>query len=204
MLAKVKSILTDKMKLVGKLIYLSLIVLLLYSIPGPSEGQDYWQNATTNGTKIFTISFVNIHNGEAISAEGDVLITTDCSESWNLKNNLSVSENKENNSFLWKTDIYCSVMQTTDGGTTWAPYNQGKQEHFCGVYLKDQNTGYKVASEFLNKVSAVIFREFEEDRIDLLINHPQQCTEYFRNVDEGWALGWCVKNFDQNSIAEVK
>ncbi|MDZ7623611.1 MAG: hypothetical protein U5J96_04070 [Ignavibacteriaceae bacterium] len=31
-----------------------------------------------------------------------------------------------------------------------------KQEHLFDTYLKDTNTGYKVASEFLNKVTSGI------------------------------------------------
>ena len=67
-------------------------------------------------------------------------------------------------------------------------------EHFCGVYLKDKNSGYSIASDFLNKVTAKILANSKNNELDLIIDHPQQCTEYYRSADEGWALGWCVKD----------
>jgi hypothetical protein len=203
-LNNVKFSLAGKTHLAGNTIYLSLLILLFYLIPGPLQGQDYWANAPATGTKIFSISFTNDKDGEAVSAEGDVLVTTDSGKTWNLKSNFSRIDNKVSNPFIWKADIYCSVMQTTDGGKNWVPYNKEKQEHFCGVYLKDPNSGYKVASDFLNKVTTLILSNNIDDEINLLLNKPQQCTEYFRSADEGWALGWCLKNFDHQSMAKVK
>jgi hypothetical protein len=190
--------------LIGNSIYLSLIAVLIYLNPEPIRGQDYWINAPKNGSKIFTVSFFNGQNGKAVSTEGDVFITTDCGKNWKIQNKFSDPVNNNQSSFLWKAEIYCSVMQTTDSGTTWIPYDKYKQEHFCGVYLKDQNMGYEVASEFLNKVTTFIINNYNKDEISLLINHPQKCTEYYRDASEGWALGWCLKSFNQNSITQKK
>jgi hypothetical protein len=88
-------------------------------------------------------------------------------------------------------------MKTTDGGISWYPYDEEKQEHFCGVYLKDENTGYKVASEFLNKVTMEINYYYLTNKLDSILDHPQQCTEYYKSPDEGWALGWCIRNFNK-------
>jgi len=204
MLERLKFSPNVKTKVAINAIFLSAIALFFYLYPSPLQGQDYWLNAPTAGSKVFSISFENEQNGKAVSAEGDLLITFDGGKSWSLINNSSALSDETNNTFLWQAEIYCSVMQTTDGGKTWVPYNKEKQEHFCGVYLKDPNSGYKVASDFLNKVTSVIFSSYKADTMDQLINHPVQCTEYYRNADEGWALGWCVKYFDGYSIAKVK
>jgi hypothetical protein len=86
-------------------------------------------------------------------------------------------------------------MRTTDGGFTWLPYLLEQQEHFCLVYFKDNNTGWKVAEEFLNKVVSIINTHVLNDDIQSLVDQPNQCTEYYTSVDSGWALGWCVKNY---------
>jgi len=182
-----------------RLIYLLLIITLLYLIPGPAQNKPYWLNAPINGIKIFTISFADDQNGKAVSAEGDLLVSIDGGKSWKLKNNVVQAGFVNDTQFIWKADINCSVMLTTDNGATWNPYNKEKQDHFCYVYLKDENSGYKVASNFLNKITKIIFEHYANDEIDLLINQPQQCTEYFMDAKEGWALGWCLKNFIERS-----
>lgn len=177
-----------------KKIYLLFVITAFFSITIIPQEKDYWVNAEPGTVKIFSISFKNELNGNAVSAEGDLLITVDGGESWKFKssNYHVIAESKEK--YLWEADIYCSVMKTTDSGETWFPYKKEFQEHFCGVYLKDRNTGYNIASEFLNKVAAKIFSCYENHKLNLLIDTPQQCTEYYSNGSEGWALGWCVKN----------
>ena len=176
----------------------SLLSSLLIFISTPAQDNDYWANAPTGKTKIYTISFIDEQNGLANSAEGDVLTTTDGGRSWIPYNKLTFVSTKTSTQTLWNADVYCSIMKTTDGGNTWFPYEEGQPEHFCGVYLKDSNTGYKVANEFLNKVTNEINNYSKNNKIDSLVDHPHQCTEYFKSADEGWALGWCVKNLSQN------
>lgn len=181
----------------GRSFHFLFILALLILSSAPAQDNDYWTNASTGKTKIFAISFTNEQNGRAISGEGDVLATSDGGKNWDVEKAVSVASIKDTNPILWKADIYCSIMQTTDGGNKWFPYEEGKQEHFCGVYLKDANTGYRVASDFLNKVTNEIITCSENNKLDALIDHPHQCTEYYKSADEGWALGWCVKNYNK-------
>jgi hypothetical protein len=104
-----------------------------------------------------------------------------------------------NEKLYWKADVYCSVMQSTDGGETWVQYDKDRQEHFCGVYHEDENTGHDIASQFLNKVSTKVFLCLKNNEINSLIDHPQHCTEYYRSPTEGWALGWCIRNFNNTA-----
>ncbi|MDH3268368.1 MAG: hypothetical protein OEM46_05890 [Ignavibacteria bacterium] len=182
----------------GRNIFFSLIFTLTTLIPVAAQSNDYWLNAPLGTTKIFTISFADVQNGEALTEEGDVLITTDGGISWADESNITLTNVKSSSKILWQADIYCAIMKSTDGGNSWLPYNKGKQQHFCGVYLKDDNTGYKVASDFLNKVINEIRIYSEEDKLESLLDHPQQCTEYYRNADEGWAVGWCIRNFNKS------
>jgi hypothetical protein len=175
----------------------SLILSLIIMISTPAQDYDYWANAPVGKTKIFSISFINDQNGLAKSVEGDVLATTDGGRSWTPEKEIIFVSEKSSPQILWKADVYCSILKTTDGGNTWLPYEEEKQEHFCGVYLKDPNTGYKVASEFLNKVTNEITNHYENDNLDSLVNHPHKCTEYYRSAEEGWTLGWCIKDFKQ-------
>ncbi len=181
----------------GKFCHFLIMLALIILSSTLAQDNDYWANAPSGKTKIFAISFTDEQNGRAISAEGDVLATSDGGKNWAVEKEVYVVSIKDSNPILWKADIYCSIMQTTDGGNTWFPYEEGKQEHFCGVYLKDSNTGYKVASDFLNKVTNEINIYSKNNKLDALIDHPHQCTEYYKSADEGWALGWCVKNFNK-------
>ena len=175
----------------------SIVFILVYSVLCLAQDLDYWSHAPAGKTKIFTISFVDGQNGLATSEAGDLLSTKDGGKNWNEGSGVVYSNEKFKSGNLWKADIYCSIMKTTDGGNTWVPYEDGKQEHFCCVYLKDENTGYKVASEFLSKVTDKINSYIIDNKIDSLIDHPHQCTEYYKNAEEGWALGWCVRNFNK-------
>jgi len=175
----------------------SLILTIVNLLPTTAQDNDYWANAPTGKTKIFSISFIDSENGLAKSADGDVLATTDAGKSWAEKEGFTPVNGESTSQILWQADIYCSIMRTTDGGETWFPYDEGKQQHFCGVYLKDENTGYKVASDFLNKVTHEIIAYSEDNNLDSLIDHPQKCTEYYRNAEEGWSLGWCIKNYNK-------
>jgi len=179
--------------------YLLLLITIPLTLIIYSQDSNYWKNAKSGKTKIFTIQFTDELNGQAISGEGDVMVTVDGGESWKFNPSQSLSTDKTKEKYLWKADIYCSVMKTTDSGFTWIPYDKSKQEHFCCVYLKDENTGYNVASNFLNKVTSKISTCFKKNEINSIIDYPQQCTEYYRSAEEGWALGWCVKDFKHST-----
>ena len=135
----------------------------------------------------------NSGQGIAHSKSGETLETNDGGKNWFL-----IEANDElliSGQPLWSAEIYCSVMATIDGGTTWTPYLQEQQEHFCLVYFKDNNTGWNIAGDFLNKVVSDINEYLNNDDIESLLDNPHQCTEYFTNIDSGWALGWCIGNF---------
>ena len=198
MLEKIKSPLQIMGGWKGKTMLLSAVLVLFVLIATPAQDSNYWVNAPAGKTKIFTISFMDEQNGVAKSSEGDVLSTTDGGKSWAVNKEITFVSENVTSQILWKADVYCSIMKTTDGGNTWFPYEEGTQEHFCGVYLKDVNTGYRVASNFLNKVTIEIITYSENHNLESLVNHPRKCTEYYRNADEGWALGWCIKDFNQS------
>jgi len=166
------------------------------------QQNDYWKNAPIEGSKIFSILFTDQQNGFAISATDEIFISKDSGKTWEYvkDNNGATKSNKDKK--VWSADIYCSVLQTTDGGKSWLPYTNEMQEHFCKVYLKDPNVDYKTASEFLAKVSKEILGNLSHNRIESLINHPKQCTEYYSNENEGWALGWCIKEFKMSENIE--
>jgi hypothetical protein len=181
----------------GRILPTCLIMILFSAISLIPQVNDYWKNAAVGKSKIFSISFINKQSGVANSADGDVLVTSDGGINWKAERVTSTGIQSDSPEIYWKADVYCAIMKTTDGGNSWIPYVDGKQEHFCKVYLKDENTGYKIASEFLNKVTMEVNYYYMTDKLDSLLNHPHQCTEYYKNPEEGWALGWCVKNFNK-------
>lgn len=177
-----------------KKIILIFIIILFCSVSDNSQDNSYWLSAKPGTTKVFTVTFNDGFRGVAISSKNDTLISEDGGTHWRLNSYQSESSAETNEEYFWKADIYCVVMRTTDSGLTWFPYDGEWQEQFCGVYLSDNNTRYKVASEFLNEVTTKIFLCLKSNEVRMLINNPQQCTEYYRNPDEGWALGWCTKD----------
>jgi hypothetical protein len=176
----------------------ALLIIISLSIAATPQQNDYWKNAPAEGSKIYSIFFADHQNGYASSANNEIFITKDSGVTWNYsKSKIPITKiNKDKE--LWSADIYCSAMQTTDGGTSWLPYSKKEQDHFCKVYLKDPNVEFKTASEFLNKVTSKILSGIKNNEIASLVNNPQQCTEYYSNETEGWALGWCMKNFKFN------
>jgi hypothetical protein len=161
-----------------------------------AQQNDYWKNATVEGKKIYTISFSDKQNGYAVSADNEIFITKDAGLNWELSSSENETAILNEYKNIWLAEIYCSIMQTTDGGLNWNSYSKEKQDHFCKVYLKDPNTKYSTASEFLSKVTREIKDSISVNKIDNLVNHPKQCTEYYCNESEGWALGWCVKKIN--------
>ncbi|MCU0344866.1 MAG: hypothetical protein MUF28_13720 [Ignavibacterium sp.] len=176
------------------IIEILIMFFLLTALLCPQEN-NYWNAATGEGSKIYSIYFFDKQNGLAISANKEHFITVDGGTSWRYIENAAEILDQDTAQNNWRTDIYCSVMNTIDGGKNWTPYTKEQQDHFCKVYLKDPNVDYKTASEFLGTVTKDIFNNILINKIDVLVEHPKQCTEYYSSESEGWALGWCLKNF---------
>ena len=123
-----------------KKVILSVIVLFSFSFVSFAQSKTYWSDAPNNGTKIYSIQFIDSQNGFAKSKLGELLKSTDGGITWKLDSNniLAAATSKTE----WFADIYCSIMFTTDGGTNWLPYNDKDQDHFCQVYFKNDNTGW--------------------------------------------------------------
>jgi hypothetical protein len=172
-----------------------IILLFLLSFKILPQENDYWKNAPVEGNRIYSICFIDQQNGYAVSPNNENFITTDSGITWDYLEGKNENSDLKNDRITWSANIYCSVMQTTDGGKSWSTYSKEKQDHFCKVYLKDPNAGYQTAYEFLNKVTSTIFTSINNNNIHSLIDNPQQCTEYYCNEVEGWALGWCMKEF---------
>ena len=178
------------MKYLVKIINITFIPLVLLFC----QNNFYWKNAPVNGTKIYSIKFFDSTNGVAKSQYAETLYTSDGGKHWAPIASAEQSDNSEN--YLWSAEINCSAMKTNDGGINWEPYSLEPQEHFCMAYFKDKNTGLKVAEEFLNKVVNVINEYLSKNEVDSLLNTAIQCTEYYTNAQSGWALGWCIRSFE--------
>jgi len=169
------------------------VILLLFTSLIFTQSKPYWENAPTNGIKIYSIEFIDEDNGRAKTKQGEILITADGGKHWIVNSNPYMLI--YNSQHQWSVDIYCSVMNTTDGGNTWNQYSDEMQEHFCQIYFKNENTGWQTAEDFLNKVVSKIQSFIINNDVESLYNKTTQCTEYYIDINNGWALGWCVKNY---------
>jgi photosystem II stability/assembly factor-like uncharacterized protein len=154
--------------------------------------------------KIYSIEFVDFNNGWAESIFGEILITTDGGQDWHIKTGAELEKIKAiikaGTGNGWSADIYCEVMQSTDCGENWMPYPKKQEEHFCAVYFKDENTGWKVAEEFLQKVVDTITVAMRDNTWEQKIDLPHKCREYYTDIITGWSVGWCFKNLISEGI----
>ena len=186
----------------------TLTVLLFFSFSLHSSNVAQEGNieneSVSQGIKIYSINFFDSNNGLADSYFGDVLITTNGGMNWEVKTGAEVEKLKAvsqtGTNIDWSADIYCDVMQSTDGGENWAPYPKKKEEHLCAVYFKDENTGWKVAEEFLQKVVSTITNNLSKNSWEEEIGAPQKCREYYTDMNTGWWVGWCYNNLVINNI----
>lgn len=186
-----------------KILYSFTLMLGVFLTIQNTQNSNYWALAPTDGLKIYTIYFT-ADSCYAYSYSNDLFLSTDQGSSW-VPDKMQRIINIEADKFIWSGNVYCSALKTTDGGMNWIPCTPGMQEHFCRVYLKDPNSGYQPALEFLQTVSRKVMECVSRKETGELINHPQQCTEYYSNQKEGWAVGWCLKDFvNSEQISELK
>ena len=181
------------MKTVTALLFFSFI---LYSSNVAQQG-NIGKETVSQGIKIYSITFFNSNNGLADSFFGDVLITTNGGKNWKVITGMELEKMKAtpmDTDNSWSVDIYCDVMQSIDGGENWTRYPKKKEEHFCAVYFKDENTGWKVAEEFLQKVVSTITTYLSNENWEKEIDVPQKCREYYTDMNTGWWVGWCYNN----------
>lgn len=176
-----------------KKIFCLMIAALIFTSENIPQDNEYWETAIP-GERIYTVYFFDDAKVIAVSTDNEHFVSTNSGITWKFIGIKKISEISSEAQKLY-IDIHCAVIHTTDGGKNWYPYSSEKHEHFCRVYLKDPNVGYDIAFEFLSKVTSEINHQLKSSSIESLNIHPQQCTEYYTNEIDGWALGWCVKNF---------
>jgi len=172
--------------------YLVVLVssVLLTLVDKPDNNS--WNKAVKDGTLLYNIYFTD--NGcYAVSRNNIYFISYDNGSTWQAADPKEIS-NVNSKEFIWSAKVCCSSLKTIDGGKNWIPCNNEAQDKFCRVFLKDPNTGYQPAEEFLNTVCNRIFSSLLNNDPDLLKKHPQQYTEYFVSQDEGWAPGWYLSD----------
>ncbi len=180
---------------------LTTLIIFFFLLNSSLNAQEsgFWDVDTSEQVRIYSISFTSSENGWAESFFGDILKTTDAGKTWQAINNENQlakyrTVNQTNIKEGWSADIFCAVMKSSDGGESWNPYPKKLEEHFCQVYFKDENTGWKVAEEFLGKVIATITTSMQEGDCESKSGIIHNCREYYTDIDEGWTLGWCFKN----------
>ncbi|MBT8380480.1 MAG: hypothetical protein KJN64_14770 [Ignavibacteria bacterium] len=148
----------------------------------------------SNGVKIYTLNFADSNNGWAESYLGNVLNTSDGGNTWKECTEGIIEEEVR----TWSADIFCAIFISTDEGNTWIEYSKKEQEHFCQVYFKDENTGWRVAEEFLASVTDTINSALKKGEHDSKAGVVFKCREYYTDKNEGWTLGWCYRNLVEN------
>ena len=68
------------------------------------------------------------------------------------------------------------------------------------LYFKDENTGWKVAEEFLKKVVSTIATSIRDNNWKQKIDVPHKCREYYTDMNTGWSVGWRFNNLIIDSL----
>ena len=176
-----------------KLFKASIIPLLLF-INIPAQDYEYWNNAPLGEQKIYLICFASNNHGFAVSEDQYYFDLKDSTENYVINYWGNTKPKINDTDISWSAEIYLSVMHTTDAGINWAPYQNKSQNQFFSVYLKNELTQYDVGKEFLASVISKILEQEKTNQIEQLINHPIEYSEFYSSENEGWAVGWYVKN----------
>jgi len=171
--------------------YLMVLVscVLLTLVNKPDD--NYWKDAGRDGSKLYNIYFTD-QAAYAVSNNNILFISNDNGGTWK-RTDMKEKSNINSQDFIWSASVYCSSLKTTDGGKSWFRCSSESQDQFCRVFLKDPNTGFQPAEEFLNTVCKKIFTCLLNGETDIL-NQPMQYTEYYSSKDEGWAPGWYISD----------
>ncbi len=174
-----------------RVFYLTVLVssVFLSLINRPDD--NFWKDAPTDGVLLYRI-YLTDNAGYAVSNNNILFTSYDNGRNWQEADPIEMTHFNSKN-FLWSAQICCSSLKTTDGGKNWIPCSSESNNRFCRVFLKDPNTGYQPAKEFLNMVCNKIFSGLLNNEVNLL-KTPRQYTEYYSNQDEGWAPGWYLSD----------
>ncbi len=151
------------------------------------EEDNFRTTAGTDGTLLYNVYFTE-NEGYAVSNNHTLFTSRNNGNTWQ-EAGPAWDSNFDSKKFIWSARICCSSLKTTDGGNSWIPCSSESQDKFCRVFLKDPNTGYQPAEEFLNMVSKKIFTCLLNRETNSL-RQPCKYTEYYSNRYEGWAPGW--------------
>jgi photosystem II stability/assembly factor-like uncharacterized protein len=203
-MAEINNSSTNKKECAMKTLTTLLLVLITQYSSNVAQEGNFTIISVSQGIKIYTIKIVDSKNGWAESIFGDILITTNGGKEWGVKTRTDLEKMKTISQIGtdngWSADIYCEVMQSTDCGESWKPYPKKQEEHFCAVYFKDENTGWKVAEEFLKKVVSTIATSIRDNNWMQKIDVPHKCREYYTDMNIGWSVGWCFNNLIGDSL----
>ncbi len=156
--------------------YLTVLVSSVFLTLVNKPDDNCWKNASTDGSPLYNIYFTE-NAGYAVSNNHILFISNDNGSTWK-EADLKEMPNFNSRNFIWSARICCSSLKTTDGGKNWFRCSSESQDQFCRVFLKDPNTGFQPAEEFLNTVSRKIFTGLLNRETDLL-KQPRQYTEYY-------------------------
>ncbi len=179
-----------------KIINVKLYILVLFSALLYPQSDNTLENVFSKDKVIYSIRFYDSQNGSAVSEDGINFYTTDGGINWTIFDNRSISSSGQGkNSIYWSADICLHTLHTTNAGLTWLTYSGEQQKHFIQAYLRDENTEYKIAINFLQSVSNNILTEINNSEKTTDFGPSKNFTEYYTNENEGWVLGWYLKNF---------
>jgi hypothetical protein len=169
------------------LVLVSSVFLTLINKPE----DNFWNEAPTDDVLLYNIYFTQ-YSCYAVTGNHIYFKSYNNGSTWQTANSHEISKLNIKD-IIWSARICCSSLKTTNGGKSWVPCSSESQDRFCRVFLKDPNTGFQPAGEFLKMVCSKIFTSLLNNESDQLKN-PRQYTEYYSSKNEGWAPGWYLSD----------
>jgi len=168
--------------------FISVLSLLLISLPINAQDGWFWQNPLPQGNNIYDIIFLNKDTVLATMEGGFLYQSTNRGLSWTTQD-LGVNENLLSMYYLtedlgWITTNGGSILNTTDGGLHWDRNQIGiSYEHISDIYFINEYLGWAASSQ--GKVYKTIDGGLNWNGVNVGFNPINKIC--FVNKDTGWA-----------------
>jgi photosystem II stability/assembly factor-like uncharacterized protein len=159
-----------------------------------------WRNLSPN---LFSVHFVNEHQGWVVGLDGTIAATADGGLTWS--NQSSGTEHLSSVHFVnerqgWAVGSGGTIVGTVDGGLTWSKQSSDTEAYLLSVHFVNERQGWAVGDDDTIVATADGGLTWSDQSSQLTVSRPQGNpfggnsrilgSVHFVNERQGWAVGW--------------